>query len=166
MKKERNIAYIDGQNLHLGVLHDNWKIDHRKLRIYLKDKYHVDEAYYFLGYIKNQNQDLYKNLQRSGFIIHFKEHEAEMMGKKKGNVDTDIVFEVMKSLVEGNNFDKVIMVSGDGDYKKMIDYLIQKKKFKKILFPNKKFASSLYKKMGAEHFDYLEHIKTRIAYGK
>ena len=58
--------------------------------------------------------------------------------------------------------ENVIIVSGDGDYKKVVDYLIKKNKFKKILFPNKKFASSLYKKLGSEFFDYLENIKTYI----
>lgn len=67
----------------------------------------------------------------------------------------------MKSLIE-NSFDKVIIVSGDGDYKKLIYYLVSKNKFKKILFPNKKFASSLYKALGSEHYDYLENIRTYI----
>ena len=44
-------------------------MDLKKFRIYLKDKYHVNEAYYFLGYISEDEQDLYNNLQKSGFII-------------------------------------------------------------------------------------------------
>jgi len=48
----------------------------------------------------------------------------------------------------------------------LVDYLIKKNKFKKILFPNKKFASSLYKKLGSEYFDYLENIKVHIGYKK
>jgi len=72
----------------------------------------------------------------------------------------------MKSLIENSDFDKIILVSGDGDYKKLVDYLIKKNKFKKILFPNKKFASSLYKKLGSEYFDYLENIKVHIGYKK
>ena len=38
----------------------------------------------------------------------------------------------------------------------MVDFLIEEKRFEKILFPDKKFASSLYKKLGSEYFDYLE----------
>ena len=69
---KNNIAFIDGQNLHLGTTESKWKIDHYKFRIYLKDKYHVSEAYYFLGYIKEEQQDLYNNLQKAGFIVLFK----------------------------------------------------------------------------------------------
>lgn len=78
-----------------------------------------------------------------------------MMGIKKGNVDSDIVFEAMRRLLdEPSEFEKIILVSGDGDYKKLVDYLVKKNRFLKILFPNKKFASSLYNKLGGERTDF------------
>ncbi len=162
LEKESNIAFIDGQNLHLGTTQENWKIDLKKLRIYLKDKYHITEAYYFLGYISEAEQGLYDNLHKSGFVVLFKEHNLVVKSKKKGNVDTDIVFEIMKNLVDNKDFNKIILISGDGDYKKLVDYLIKKDRFKKILFPNRRFASSLYKHFGAEFFDYLYNVKAYI----
>ncbi len=68
----------------------------------------------------------------------------------------------MKSLLEDEKLNKIILVSGDGDYKKLIDYLISKNKLKKIMFPNKKFASSLYKRLGSEFYDYLINIKNYV----
>jgi uncharacterized LabA/DUF88 family protein len=164
--KQKNIAFIDGQNLHLRTTQNNWKIDHNKLKVYLKDKYHVTEAYYFLGYIAEEQQELYNNLQKAGFIVLFREHNSYSITKKKGNVDTDIVFEIMKNLIENKDFDKIVLVSGDGDYKKLVDYLIKKDRFKKILFPNENFASSLYDSLGSEFFDYLENLKTYISWHK
>lgn len=168
MKKESNIAFIDGQNLHLGTSNNGWKIDHKKFRIYLKDKYHANEAYYFFGYISEEQQDLYNNLQKSGFIVIFKEHNSTLKGMKKGNVDTDIVFEMMKTLIERKDFNKLLLISGDGDYKKIVDYLIQKNLFKKILFPNRKFASSLYKKISWQYYDYLDKndLQSKIGYSQ
>ena len=159
-----NLAFIDGQNLHLGTMHNGWKIDYKKFRVYLRDKYHISEAYYLLGYVSEEQQDLYNNLQKAGFIVSFKDHNPAMLAQKKGNVDTDIVFEVMKNLIDNKDFNKIVLVSGDGDYKKLVDYLIKKNKFEKILFPNKKFASSLYKSLGSELFDYLDNIKSYIKY--
>jgi len=166
VQKESNLAFIDGQNLHLGTTQNDWKIDHKKFRTYLKDKYHVDEAYYFLGYVTEEQQNLYNNLQRADFIVLFREHSPALKGTKKGNVDTDIVFEIMKTLIERKDFHKILLVSGDGDYKKLVDYLIKKEVLKKLLFPNKKFASSLYHKLGSEFFDYLENpdIQSKIAF--
>ena len=159
-----NIAFIDGQNLYSGTRDGGWAVDHIKFRIYLKEKYSVTEAYYFLGYESTEQKELYSNLRDAGFTVIFKEHNSSMFGKKKGNVDTDIVFEVMKRLIEEPSFDKIILISGDGDYKKIVDYLLSKGKFEKVLFPNKKFASSLYKQYGSEYFDYLDNIRTYIEY--
>ena len=85
---EKNIAFIDGQNLHLGTNNDDWSVDYEKFRIYLKDKYKITEAYYFPGFVKDQNQSLYTNLQKFGFIVIFKEHNEMHASKKKGNADT------------------------------------------------------------------------------
>lgn len=140
--KENNIAFVDGQNLHLGTtLSDNpWKVKLSKFRIYLEKKYGVKEAYYYLGCVSDLNQEIYSEIQKAGFILVFKQHNPTMLGKKKGNVDTDIVFNIMKKLYLKDDFDKIVLVSGDGDYKILVDFLIEENKFKKILFPNKKFA--------------------------
>jgi uncharacterized LabA/DUF88 family protein len=161
-----NMAFIDGQNLYSGVRDGGWAIDHKRFRIYLLEKYHVTEAYYFMGFISEDEQDLYDNLQEAGFILSFKEHSSALKGTKKGNVDSDIIFNIMKKLVDDEPLDKVFIISGDGDYKKLVDYLVVKDKFGKMLFPNKKFASSLYQTLGGEHFNYLEEpdVKAKIAY--
>ncbi len=114
---ENNFAFIDGQNLYLGTKDDGWKVDLERFKKYLSDKYNITEAYYFLGFVNEDNNDLYVDIQKSGFILHFREHNTNMLGKKKGNVDTDIVFEIMKNLMDNKNMDKVVLVSGDGDYK-------------------------------------------------
>ncbi len=144
---ENNLAFIDGQNLYLGTKQDGWSIDLSKFKIYLQDRYNIKEAYYFIGYLQEENNELYKEIQRAGFIVIFKDHNEYAISKKKGNVDTDIVFEMMKSLIENKDFCKMVLVSGDGDYKKTVDYLITKDKFERILFPNGNKASSLYNKL-------------------
>jgi len=163
-KEEKNYAFIDGQNLHLGTTKSkkSWTVDLVRFRVYLEKKYSVSRAYYFLGFVDESRQDLYDEIQEAGFILKFREHNSAMMGKKKGNVDSDIIFSIMKKLYQKEVFDKVVLVSGDGDYKALVDFLIEENKFKKILFPNKKFASSLYKKITRVYYDYLENFKNKI----
>ena len=165
-RKPRNIVFIDGQNLYLGTKEEGWAIDHKKFRTYLQDKYNIIEAYYFMGFVSEGEQDLYDKLQRAGFILSFREHSSALRGRKKGNVDSDIIFGIMRKLVENDPFDRVFIVSGDGDYKKLVDFLIKKEKFGKMLFPNDEFASSLYDSLGSEFFDSLgkKDIKAKIAY--
>ena len=160
----KNIAFIDGQNLYMATAKrevDPWKIDLARFRVYLKQKYHVDKAYYFLGYVQEANQELYEEIQKDGFILIFREHNPAMMGKKKGNVDSDIIFYIMKKMYKKEDFTKIILVSGDGDYKLMVDFLIEERMLAKILFPDRSRASSLYKKIGATYFDALDIVDVR-----
>ena len=159
--KENNLAFIDGQNLYMGTSSEDekWTVDLKKFRLYLENKYNVSEAFYFLGFVNDENEDLYEKIQSAGFILKFREHNSAMQGKKKGNVDSDIIFNVMKKIYRKEPFDKIVLVSGDGDYRMLVDFLIEEGKFKKILFLNKKFASSLYKKITRVYYDYLVNIK-------
>ena len=70
-KKEKNYAFIDSQNLNLGVKSLGWSLDYKKFRVYLAEKYGVAIAYLFIGFIP-QNQDLYSALQKHGYILKFK----------------------------------------------------------------------------------------------
>ena len=112
----------------------------------------------------NKNQPLYEIIQEAGFILQFRKHNSAMKGKKKGNVDSDIIFDVMHKLYKKENFNKILLISGDGDYKMLVDFLIKENKFKKILFPNKKYASSLYKDISRQYFDNLskKSLKEKI----
>lgn len=159
-----NYAFIDGQNLHIGTKIDGWFVDYKKFQIYLKDKYSVNKIFYFWGYYKKENQKVYRKLDSLGYIQIFKEHTIDLRSMKRGNIDSNLVFEIMKKIISKENFNKIILVSGDGDYKKLVNYLINKDKFAKILFPSNKSASSLYKKLGSEYYDFLdeEPVKEKV----
>jgi uncharacterized LabA/DUF88 family protein len=143
----KNQAFIDGQNLYLGTTNAKtpWLVDLYRFRVYLREKYKVEKAYYFIGAVDDDRDKLYRTIQEAGFILMFREHNSTMKGKKKGNVDTDIVFTVMEKIAEKEAFDKIILVSGDGDYIKMVKYLIGKDRLEKVIAPNQKSISSLYK---------------------
>lgn len=159
--EEHNLCFIDGQNLYIGTKLEEspWNVDLNKFRKYLLKKYKVKFAYYYLGYKNELNNKLYNQLKNNNFIVVFKKHNPFMNSRKKGNVDSDIIFDIMKKICEKENFNKIIIISGDGDYLKLVNYLLEKNKFEKILFPNKKYASSLYKKLTSKYFDYLINIK-------
>lgn len=164
MKETKNQAFIDGQNLKIGTMNakPSWTIDLARFRIFLKEKYHIEEAYYFIGAFDSKNQDLYSALQRYGYVVVFREHTESALSHKKGNVDTDIVFSIMRKLVEHEDFDKIVLVSGDGDYWRMVDYLIKKDKFEKLLVPNKHALSSLYRTRTADIYRaYLDEPSTK-----
>ncbi len=163
-----NHAFIDGQNLYMNTRANSWTVDLVKFRVYLKERYHVERAYYFLGAVNEDNQDLYEMIQAAGFILVFREHSQNMIGKKKGNVDTDIVFTVMSKIADAETFDNVVLVSGDGDYYKMVKYLVDKDRFAKLLAPNRHSTSSLYRPFTPKYVDFLDNpgVKRKIEYKK
>lgn len=85
---------------------------------------------------------MYTLLQEAGFILVFKP-TLEINGKIKGNVDAELV---MQAMLEYNNYDKAVLVSGDGDFHCLVKYLHSKGKLKKILAPNDQRYSLLYRK--------------------
>ena len=159
-----NEAFIDGQNLRRGTTQSStpWKVDLIKFYAYLNEKYHIKNAYYFLGYKMPELNKMYKTIESYGYKLVFKESILNSMSEKKGNVDTDIVFETMKKCAEDKNLDKILIVSGDGDYFRTVRYLISKNKFLKILGPDKMFMSALYKKrILPKYYAYLSDPSTR-----
>lgn len=170
MATMNNQAFIDGQNLTYNTQNSDkpWKVDLIRFRVYLKERYGVQQAYYFMGYHLDELYDLYNLIQEAGFIVVFRKYDEKMASIKKGNVDTDIVFAIMRKLVEQEDFEKVILVSGDGDYYRMVDYLVKKNKFGKLLAPNQKCMSSLYKNLDRSLYTDLSarDVKKKIEFKK
>ena len=158
-----NEAFIDGQNLEFSTTNadEAWKVDLKRFRVYLEQKYSVSRAYYFLGFQSDENSKFYQTIQEAGYILIFRKHNEKMSSIKKGNVDTDIVFTIMKKVADQEKFEKVVLVSGDGDYFKMVDYLIEKNRFEKLLAPNRKNMSSLYKLFDRKYYTALNDINVR-----
>ena len=124
--KENNYAFIDSQNLNLSIQALGWKLDFARFHVYLKEKYKIKKAFLFIGYIDGNNE-LYKFLQEAGFICIFKPTLEYKDGTTKGNVDAELVLQTM---IEYPNFDKAVVVSGDGDFYCLIKYLLEQKKLK------------------------------------
>ena len=157
-----NQAFIDGQNLHMNTKANGWQVDLARFRVYLREKYQVERAYYFIGAVDDKNQQLYQKIQEAGYILVFRKHSLEMVGHKKGNVDTDIVFTVMSKIADQEEFDKVVLVSGDGDYFRMVEYLAQKNRLHKVLAPSIRSMSSLYKQyIDRSYYAFLDEEGTK-----
>lgn len=163
-----NYAFVDGQNLHLGTTkHPDqpWQVDLARFRVYLTQKYSVAKAFYYLGFVDESLNPLYEEIQAAGFILIFREHNPAMKSIKKGNIDTEIVFDCMRRLYKEEDFTKIVLVSGDGDYYRLVTFLHAEGRLEKVLFPNHN-ASSLYKKLTRKYFDNLSKDDTKKKIGK
>ena len=159
-KTENNFAFIDAQNVQMGVKELGWKVDWKRLRIYLKEKFSVNVAYIFLGYIK-EYQPLYISLQRAGYILVFKEIlRSKTIIKIKGNIDAELVLQTMI------DYDQTVIITSDGDFSCLVRYLAEKNKLGHLLSTHLKSCSVLLKKSARGKIDYLDEIRNKIEYKK
>jgi len=163
-RSSHNFAFIDSQNLNLGIRSLGWNLDYKKFRLYLKNKYDVAEAYIFIGKTDG-NQDLYTSLQQAGYILVFKPTVAYFENGKqtmKGNVDAELVLYASAKLYE--LYEKAVIVSGDGDFYCLAEYLEEREKLLRIITPNRKYSKLLsgYR----TYITSLEQLKSKLEYTK
>lgn len=187
-RPERVYAFIDSQNLNVSTQKFGWKMDWRKFRKFLEDKYGVTKAYMFIGYLP-ENEALYEQMHEAGYAVVLKPtfdltrprpelmtEESAEPGKEtvkgeaakadakgdtakpaekkpvKGNIDAELVLWAMKEM---SNYEKAIIVSGDGDFYCLVEYLESKDRLSKLLTPTAHY-SSLYNR----YDDYVERLDT------
>lgn len=152
-----NYAFIDSQNLNLGVQKVGWKMDWRKFRIWLREQYGVTKAYMFIGHLP-EFEPLYEQMHDAGYLVVLKPtmdtnkmlHPDQEQATKdktddkkpavKGNTDADMVLWAMREFA---NYDKAIIVTGDGDFFSLIEYLVEQNKLGHIMTPNWQYSSLL-----------------------
>ncbi len=154
-------AFIDSQNLNLAVEEIGWTLDFRRFRIYLKERYGVSKAYLFIGYVP-ENKKLYRNLRDYEYQVIFKPTLKNKKGVIKGNCDAELVLHCM---IEYSHFDKAVIVSGDGDFHCLVEYLQRQGKLFKIGIPNKQKYSALFRKF-ANHFFFVSDLRHLLEYKK
>lgn len=156
-KAPNNYAFIDSQKLNLSIRDQGWILDFRKFRRYLEDKYHITKAFIFIGYVY-ENQDLYTNLQKDGYILVFKPTLLLPNGKVKGNVDAELVLHAM---IEYKNYDRALIITGDGDFYCLVDYFIKNNKLLKLLIPNRNKFSSLFRRM-MPYISFINDLRDKL----
>lgn len=160
-KKSVVYAYIDSQNLNLGVRELGWKIDQTRFRKYLADKYDVERAYVFIGFLP-ENARLYAALQSAGFVCIFRPTLVYKDGTTKGNCDAELVLQAM---IDINEYDKAVIVSGDGDFQCLAKYLHEQDKLGALLIPNQhKFSALLKFDLLKPYHRFINDLKKKIEY--
>ena len=152
-----NSAFIDGQNFFKSVqaIEEELEaleveLDLHEFRTYLTEKHAVKTAYYFVGYIL-KNEGLYRRLRRQGYELKFKEvatHEDEV----KGNVDVNLT---LQSMIDYENYAKAVIITSDGDYACLVEYLQSKGKLECLIACSRGACSYLLRKL---------HNRIRIFY--
>lgn len=172
LNNQHNIyAFIDSQNLNLGVqnnvtrngkiVYTGWKLDFKKFYLYLQNKFSVSKTMLFIGKVSG-NEHLYDYLYSIGYHIVYKPTlqyiNVNGTPQIKGNVDADLVLHAM---IEYNNYDKAIIVAGDGDYFCLVKHLEKKGKLLHLMIPNEFQYSSLLRPY-AKYMIFVSKLKESL----
>ncbi len=156
-------VYIDGNNIHKGILDLGWRLSYKRFASFLRFKYGAQKIYIFLGLIP-ANTKLYQDLQEWGYTIIFKPIVPDGNGKVKGNCDAELVLQVTSDFYE-NKCGSFVLVSSDGDFACLVNFLKEKGKNILILSPEPKSCSILLKRTGVK-ITYLQELRDKLNYVK
>lgn len=118
----------------------------------------------FIGLVGN-NQKLYTELQTAGFILIFKPTVQYFENGKqtvKGNVDAELVLHA--AVIEFPNYKKAVIVSGDGDFACLMEFLEDKGKLMHVIVPNHKYSKLL--KPFSQYIVHMSNLKASVEYQK
>jgi len=152
VRKEVVYAFIDASNIIYGAKEEGWFIDQKKLFTYLKNKFKIKRAFFYYG---KDSKDLRKEaflykLRQFGFILRVK--EIKRFGKRmKANCDVDLTMDMLLKIKEYN---KAIVLTGDGDFAPLFYYLQSKNKKIIIISSPKRTAREIKKFAGPDHIDF------------
>ncbi|MDP2629566.1 MAG: NYN domain-containing protein [Candidatus Harrisonbacteria bacterium] len=135
-----------------------WKLDFTKLRRYLLEKYSIETAYLFIGFMPQQ-QEMYSALQKEGYVLVFKPTIPDGEGRIKGNVDADLVLQAM---IDFPNYDAAMIISSDGDFHSLVKYLYDNKKLLFVMSPYVKTCSTLLKKAAKEKIVFMDNLRQKL----
>lgn len=156
-----NWAFVDIQNLYLGIKNRGWKINWSAFREHLYEAHNVTHAIIFLGFIKENNW-LYRSLRKAGFHLEFREtmrlHDGSIDG---GNIDADLTSFVMDHKTE---YAQAVIVADDGDYQRTLVSLQQQGKLRSVISSHILARTShlLRKVLPAEKFISIHSLRNKV----
>ncbi len=169
-----NYAFIDGINLHLTYENLDWKLDYKKLRRYLKNRYNVEVAYYFIGFVED-NERIYDGLKAYGYNLKFREISKRIINevgcpycgkciepeqiKIKCDCDADLTLQLMDDI---NKFNEAVIITSDGDFNNLVGKLIQLNKLRLVFAPCKAGCSRLLKSVALGRIAFLDDFKSEL----
>ncbi|UTW60456.1 NYN domain-containing protein [Kordiimonas sp. SCSIO 12603] len=124
--EERIALFIDGANLYATARALDMEIDYKSLREHFSQKGRLVRAFYYTAILEDQEysplRPLIDWLDYNGFTLvtkPVKEFTDENGRRKiKGNMDIEIAVDMLNI---SENLDHVILFSGDGDFRRLLE---------------------------------------------
>lgn len=152
IKKPVTYAFIDASNIIYGASDHGWKMDFAKFIKYLRERFNAEEIFYYAGIDQENRKQLrfYEKLQEFGYKLRLVPLKTFKDGNVKGDVDSRMTFEMMKYKDE---YDHAVVLTGDGDYYWVLEYLLVEKEQVLLLSFPERTARDLKRLFGGRFTD-------------
>ncbi len=167
MEKPRSYIFIDASNIHYYLQGEGWKIDWIRFQNYYKSAFQEPRFYYYEGIVskgvyfdnhpdqtlidfnaaKKKKQNYFKFLRQHGYTVRHKpvsrvyDNTAGQF-KHKCNFDVELTIDAVDNI---DNYDVFGLVSGDGDFERLVKYLKGKGKKTIVIAPKDRLSNNLRK---------------------
>ena len=182
MEKPKAYIFIDASNIHYFLKKEGWKIDWIKFKTHYETVFQNPSFFYYEGIAsqgyffdihpdssfknfmdaKKKKRKYFKLLRNTGYKVRQKPisrvyDNTSGQYKHKCNFDVELTIDAVDNI---NDYDVFTLVSGDGDFEKLVKYLKQKKKKTIVIAPKERLSSNL--KKAANMVIYLSSVKDSI----
>lgn len=182
MKKLKAYICIDMSNAHYYLKREGWQIDWRKFKPYFENIFDSPKFFYyekipskavyldihpghtFCEFIETKKKKLnyFKFLNQLSFKVRHKPvgrvYDATSgQHRHKCNFDVELTIDALDGL---DSYDVFVLMSGDGDFTKLVKYLKGKKKKTVIIAPSDRLSNTLEE--AANQVIYLEDLEAEI----
>lgn len=122
--KRRVYVFVDAANILYSQQTLCWRVDYKRLKEYFEKECDLQAIYFYTGRVgENHKQSSFiKKLEQLGYVVKAKEVKRIRISKSayewKGNLDVELTIDVLGNI---NNFDTLILMSGDSDFAPLLD---------------------------------------------
>jgi uncharacterized LabA/DUF88 family protein len=121
---QRIAVLVDVQNLYYSAQAlFKTKVNYKNLlKVCVQNRILVRAIAYTIKTDENKEQNFFDALNNAGFEVKEKDLQIFATGAKKGDWDVGIAMDAIRL---GDKVDSIVLVSGDGDFKPVVNYLQQ-----------------------------------------
>jgi uncharacterized LabA/DUF88 family protein len=164
---KRISIFVDGANMFYTQKKGlGWFFDPAKLLKVLVGDYELTDAYWYMG--KKQppdprDENFSRFLSYAGYVVRTKDLKTISdyetgEASQKANLDVEIVMDMFNTI---DNYDKVVLLSGDSDFERALDLLRARGKQLCVVSTQNWIATELRRAVGS-HFIDLQDLREQI----
>ena len=126
--KGRAYVFVDAANILYSQQTLGWRVDYKKLKEYFEKECNLRGIYFYTGHVgaNSKQESFLKKLKSFGYHVRSKEVKRIRVSRSaftwKGNLDVELTIDVLKNL---NDFETLILLSGDSDFAPLLDTVKQ-----------------------------------------